>query len=615
MAARIEDYALIGDTRTGALVGPDGAADWLCLPDFDSTAVFTRLLGNEQHGSWRIGPAHANNTLPPVTSSRGYRGRTLVLDTEWHVPGHGTVRVTDLMPTGEDTPRLVRIVEGVTGRVQMRSTLHATVNYGQHTAAQRTIDGRTVFLVSTGALWLDTSADVAVGSGEFTVGEGESVTFTLTWQPGTTVAPQPPDAHDALLRTESYWHTWAAQSTYRGPYAEAVNRSALTLKALTHAPTGAPVAALTTSLPEKIGGIRNWDYRYTWLRDAAMTITALLCLGYLDEARAWRAWLLRVIAADLQNLQIMYGIRGERDLSETELGWLPGYEKSGPVRLGNGAATQLQLDVYGEVIDALYQAHLAGLEPDPEATRLMVGLVTQLERLWSVPDAGIWEVRGPARHFVHSKVMVWVAFDRVIKLILSGDADGPLERWCELRDTIWREVCEKGYDPVRNTFTQSYGSTELDASLLLIPQMGFLPPDDKRVIGTIEAIQRELSTPDGFIERYPTKGEDAGVDGLPGDEGAFLLCTFWMADDLAMIGRVDEARELFDKLLALRGELGLLAEEWDPRLRRQVGNYPQAFSHIGLTLVAVRRFSTPESLSLPAQRSTAPDLTAAPAPQ
>ncbi|MDN3260814.1 glycoside hydrolase family 15 protein [Streptomyces sp. CSDS2] len=613
MPHRIEDYALIGDRRTGALVGPDGSADWLCLPRFDAEAVFAGLLGDEQHGFWRIGPAHAVGVLPPLAGSRRYRGNSLILETEWHVPGHGTVRLTDLMPTGDGAPALIRIVEGVTGRVRMRSVLHATVNYGQHTATHRHTDGRTVFDVGNGALWLDTSVDSTVaGSGEFTLGEGDTVSFALTWQPDQAAAPTPPDARDALLRTETYWRRWAAQSTYRGPYTEAVTRSALTLKALIYAPTGAPVAALTTSLPETIGGIRNWDYRYKWLRDAAKTIIALVSLGYLDEARAWRAWLLRVIAADLENLQIMYGIGGERELGEAELDWLPGYEKSAPVRTGNGAATQFQLDVYGEVIEALYQAYLAGLEPDPDATRLMVGLVTQLEKRWRRPDEGIWEVRGPRRHFVHSKVMAWVAVDRTIKLIESGDADGPLERWRELRDTIHRDVCEKGYDPVRNTFTQSYGSKELDASLLLIPQVGFLPADDKRVIGTIEAIQRELSTPDGFLLRYPTEGEDAGVDGLPGDEGAFLLCTFWMVDDLALIGRGDEARQLFEKLLALRGDLGLLAEEWDPRLKRQVGNYPQAFSHIGLILAA-RRFSSPEPLSLPLQRTTEADLTVAPA--
>ncbi|MFI1794390.1 glycoside hydrolase family 15 protein [Streptomyces olivaceoviridis] len=612
MSHRIEDYALIGDMQTAALVSRDGSVDWLCLPRFDSPAVFAGILGDKQHGFWRIGPAHAEGTLPPVASSRRYRAHSLILDTEWHVPGHGTVRVTDLMPTGDDAPSLIRIVEGVTGRVRMRSVLHTTVNYGQYTAAHRQTGGRTVFSVSNGVLCLDTSADSTVaGSGEFTVGEGDTVTFALTWQSDESVAPVPPDARAALLRTEAYWQTWAARSTYQGPHEEAVTRSALTLKALTYAPTGAIVAAPTTSLPEAIGGVRNWDYRYTWLRDAAMTVVALVSLGYLDEARAWRTWLVRVIAEDLDSLQIMYGIAGERQLVETELDWLPGYENSAPVHIGNGAATQLQLDVYGEVLDALHQARMAGLEPDPQGTQLQLRLVAHLEQRWAEPDAGIWEVRGPRRHFVHSKVMAWVAVDRAIKLIESGDGDGPLERWKELRDDIHRDVCEKGYDKERNTFTQSYGSQELDASLLLIPQMGFLPPDDKRVIGTIEAIQRELSTPDGFILRYPTEGEDAGVDGLPGDEGAFLLCAFWMVEALAMIGRTDEARHLFDKLLGLRNDLGLLAEEWDPRSKRQVGNFPQAFSHVGLALAA-RRLMPQVTLSLPGQRSTEPGLTAVP---
>ncbi|GHA51765.1 glucoamylase [Streptomyces canarius] len=608
MPHRIEDYALIGNMQTGALVGPDGTTDWLCLPRFDSPAVFAGLLGTEQHGFWRIGPAHAEGTRPPTADRRRYRGKSLILESEWDVPGQGTVRVTDLMPNGDGAPQLVRIVEGLAGQVRTRSVLHATVHYGQGIAAQRARQGRAVFSATDGRLWLDTSPDVGAGAGgDFTIGEGDSVTFALTWQPGTAAAPMPPDARDALLRTEAYWQTWAAQSTYRGCYAEAVTRSALTLKALTYAPTGGIVAALTTSLPEDIGGVRNWDYRYSWLRDSAMTVIALVSLGYLDEARAWRKWLLRTIAGDLDGLQIMYGVTGERDLAEHQLDWLPGYENSGPVRIGNGAATQLQLDVYGEVIEALHQARLAGLEPDPEATELQLQFVAHLEKRWMYPDEGIWEVRGRRRHFVHSKIMAWVAVDRAIKLIECGDADGPLQRWRELRDTIQREVCEKGYDPERNTFTQSYGSQELDASLLLIPQMGFLPPDDKRVIGTIEAIQRELSTPDGFIQRYHTEGCGTGVDGLPGDEGAFLLCSFWMAEDLAMIGREDEARKLFEELLALRSDLGLLAEEWDARLQRQVGNYPQAFSHIGLILAALR-ILTHDPLPLPGQRSTESDL-------
>ncbi|MFB8243429.1 glycoside hydrolase family 15 protein, partial [Kitasatospora purpeofusca] len=390
-----------------------------------------------------------------------------------------------------------------------------------------------------------------------------------------------------------FWHEWVGQCTYQGPYREAVVRSLITLKGLTYAPTGGIVAAPTTSLPEDIGGERNWDYRYTWLRDAAITLSSLLRTGYRDEAKAWREWLLRAVAGDPENLQIMYGIAGERELTESALDWLPGYEGSQPVRVGNGAAGQLQLDVYGEVVEALHLAHMTGLVRNDHAHHLQLRLIEYLEDHWTEPDEGIWEVRGPRRHFVHSKVMAWVAVDRTIKLLEQTPEDAPaggqLERWRELRDTIHRDVCDKGYDPGRNTFTQYYGGKELDASLLLIPQVGFLPPDDKRVIGTIEAIQRELSTEDGFVLRYPTHDESGNnVDGLSGHEGAFLACSFWLADDLAMIGRVQEARELFDRLLSLRNDLGLLAEEWDPRLKRQVGNFPQAFSHVPLIDTALR---------------------------
>ncbi|WP_432089745.1 glycoside hydrolase family 15 protein [Streptomyces sp. bgisy095] len=591
MAGRIEDYALIGDMQTAALVCRDGSVDWLCLPRFDSHAIFAGLLGTEEHGFWRVAPAGPENADPAPADRRRYRGDSLVLESEWDTP-RGTVRVIDFMPPRDGAPQLVRIVEGVSGRVPMRSALRMRFSYGRIVPWVHKVGDRTVAVAGPDSVWLDTEAEThgedLTTYSEFTVGPGERVALTISWQPSHKEQPALPDPEGALEATTDFWREWVDHCTYHGPYREAVVRSLITLKALTYAPTGGIVAAPTTSLPEEIGGVRNWDYRYTWLRDAAITLSSMLRTGYREEARAWRDWLLRAVAGDPENLQIMYGIAGERELGEAELDWLPGYEGSTPVRVGNGAANQLQLDVYGEVTEALHLAHMTGLSRNDYASLLQLKLIEYLEKNWDQPDEGIWEVRGPRRHFVHSKVMAWVAVDRTIKLIESGDADGPLERWRELRDEIHRDVCEKGYDKERNTFTQSYGSKELDASLLLIPQMGFLPPDDKRVIGTIEAIQRELSTEDGFVLRYPTAGEEAGVDGLEGDEGAFLACSFWLADDLAMIGRVDEARTLFEKLLALRNDLGLLAEEWDPRLQRQVGNFPQAFSHVPLIDTALR---------------------------
>ncbi|MFF3318659.1 glycoside hydrolase family 15 protein [Streptomyces sp. NPDC003035] len=591
MAGRIEDYALIGDMQTAALVCRDGSVDWLCLPRFDSHAVFAGLLGTEEHGFWRVAPAVADGATPPHADRRRYRGDSLILESEWDTP-RGTVRVTDFMPPRDGAPQLIRIVEGVTGRVPMHSALRMRFSYGRVVPWVHKVGDRTVAVAGPDSVWLDTDIEThgkdLTTYSDFTVTAGERITFTISWQPSHKEPPALPDPEGSLEATVDFWREWVEHCTYHGPYREAVVRSLITLKALTYAPTGGIVAAPTTSLPEEIGGVRNWDYRYTWLRDAAITLSSMLRTGYREEARAWRDWLLRAVAGDPENLQIMYGIAGERELGEAELDWLPGYENSGPVRVGNGAANQLQLDVYGEVTEALHLAHMTGLSRNDYASLLQLKLIRYLETHWDQPDEGIWEVRGPRRHFVHSKVMAWVAVDRTIKLIESGDADGPLERWRELRDEIHRDVCEKGYDQERNTFTQSYGSKELDASLLLIPQMGFLPPDDKRVIGTIEAIQRELSTEDGFVLRYPTAGEEAGVDGLEGDEGAFLACSFWLADDLAMIGRVDEARKLFERLLALRNDLGLLAEEWDPRLQRQVGNFPQAFSHVPLIDTALR---------------------------
>ncbi|GAA2774921.1 MULTISPECIES: glycoside hydrolase family 15 protein [Kitasatospora] len=626
MAGRIEDYALIGDMQTAALVSNDGAVDWLCLPRFDSPAVFAGLLGTDEHGFWRIGPAEpvagpqpaaqgpvtdsGDVPVPPVTAAapalpcdrRRYRGDSLILEQEWDTQG-GSVRVIDFMPPRHllgtpDVPQMIRIVEGLKGKVRMRSAVRMRFSYGRivpwvHRVEQPDGGHRTVAVAGPDSVWLDGEAETygahLTTYADFTVDEGERIAFGLTWKASHEPAPAPPEAERELEATERFWRDWVGQCTYQGPYREAVVRSLITLKALTYAPTGGIVAAPTTSLPEDLGGERNWDYRYTWLRDAAITLSSLLRTGYREEARAWREWLLRAVAGDPENLQIMYGIAGERELTESTLDWLPGYENSLPVRIGNGAAGQLQLDVYGEVVEALHLAHMSGLARHDHAHHLQLKLIGYLEEHWRNPDEGIWEVRGPRRHFVHSKVMAWVAVDRTIKLLEQTPAEGPLERWKALRDEIHRDVCEKGYDPDRNTFTQYYGGKELDASLLLIPQVGFLPADDKRVIGTIEAIQRELSTPDGFVLRYPTHDESGqNVDGLSGHEGAFLACSFWLADNLAMIGRVGEARELFEKLLALRNDLGLLAEEWDPRAKRQVGNFPQAFSHVPLIDTALR---------------------------
>ncbi|MGW7020013.1 glycoside hydrolase family 15 protein [Streptomyces decoyicus] len=601
MAGLIEDYGLIGDTQTAALVGRNGSIDWACLPRFDSPAVFAGLLGTEEHGFWQIRPEHAGRTAQ--ADRRRYVGDSLVLESEWDTP-RGTVRVIDFMPPRDGAPQLIRIVEGVSGRVPMRSQLRMRFSYGWVVPWVHKVDDRTVAVAGPDSVWLDTAAETygkdLTTFSDFTVSPGERIAFTISWEPSHKPAPAVAEPEASLEATEEFWREWVEHCTYHGPYRDAVVRSLITLKALTYAPTGGIVAAPTTSLPECIGGVRNWDYRFTWLRDAAITLSSLLRTGYREEARAWREWLLRAVAGDPENLQIMYGIAGERELGENDLNWLPGYENSRPVRVGNGAAGQLQLDVYGEVTEALHLAHMTGLARNDYASLLQLKLIQWVEKHWDEPDEGIWEVRGPRRHFVHSKVMTWVAVDRTVKLIESGDVDGPLERWKDLRETIHRDVCEKGYDKERNTFTQSYGSQELDASLLLIPQMRFLPPDDKRVIGTIEAIQRELSTEDGFVLRYPTSGaDDLGVDGLEGEEGAFLACSFWLADDLAMIGRVDEARKLFEKLLSLRNDLGLLAEEWDPKAKRQVGNFPQAFSHVALVDAALRL----EALS--------PDLTVA----
>ncbi len=587
MAGRIEDYALIGDTQTAGLVCRDGSIDWLCFPRFDSPACFAALLGTEENGHWRIAPATGG-----MASRRRYRGHSLILETEWETVG-GAVRVIDFMPPRDQAPDIVRVVEGLSGAVPMRSELRLRFDYGRAVPWVRKVDGQIAAIAGPDSVYLRADVESRRGEGsssvaEFTVRAGDRVRFVLTWHPSHQPPPRPVDPDLALEETETYWGRWTASCRYRPSWEwrEAVLCSLVTLKGLTYSPTGGIVAAPTTSLPEDIGGVRNWDYRYCWLRDATLTLSALLRSGYVEEAKAWREWLLRAIAGKPESLQIMYGLAGERRLAEQELEWLPGYEGSRPVRIGNAAVTQFQLDVYGEVLDALHLGRRVGLHASWEAWSLQRELLEYLESCWDRPDEGIWEVRGPRRHFVHSKVMAWVAADRMVRAVEEFGRSGDPARWRDLRERIHREVCERGYDAERNTFTQYYGSRELDAALLLIPQVGFLPPDDKRVIGTVEAIQRELSH-DGFIRRYATPGSAwENIDGIPGDEGAFLACTFWLADDLALMGRVHEARELFERLLDLRNDVGLLAEQWDPDLGRQVGNFPQAFSHVALVNTA-----------------------------
>jgi GH15 family glucan-1,4-alpha-glucosidase len=591
---RIEDYAVVGDEQTAALVGKDGSVDWLCLPRFDSAACFARLLGDEENGHWRIAPKDAKG---PCTR-RAYRPGTLVLDTEWETD-EGTVRVTDLMPQRDRAPDLVRVVEGLSGRVTLHGTLRLRFDYGSIVPWMRRSDGVRVAVAGPDSVWLRSEPAVHTWGkdfgthSEFTVGEGEKVAFVLTWHPSHEPRPPLVDPHEALRASVADWQAWADRCRYRGPHRDAVVRSLITLKALTYAPTGGIVAAATTSLPERLGGVRNWDYRYCWLRDSTLTLNALLAAGYHEEAAAWRDWLLRAVAGDPADLQIMYGLAGERRLPEFELPWLAGFAGSKPVRIGNEAVNQLQLDVYGEVMDSLALARRSGLSVKPHMWAIQCAMVDFLRTAWQQPDEGLWEVRGGRRPFVHSKVMVWVAADRAVRALeeypdLPGDPDG----WRTMRDEVHREVCEKGYDPERNTFTQYYGSRELDASLLLIPRVGFLPPDDPRVIGTIDAIRDELDH-HGFVRRY--SAHKTGVDGLPGSEGSFLVCSFWLADALHMTGRTKEARELFERVAGLANDVGLLAEEYDPVTGRQLGNFPQAFSHIGLVNTALALFGGDEA--------------------
>lgn len=579
---RIEDYALIGDCQTAALVGLNGSIDWLCLPRFDSGACFAALLGTRDNGRWLLAPR-----VEVASVRRRYRDDTLVLETEFET-ADGVVAVIDFMPSRDQDPNLVRIVEGRKGKVRMRSELIIRFDYGSIVPWVRRNDCGISAIAGPDAVTLLTPVPLRGENlstvSEFTVEAGEHVPFSMSWHPSARTGNHILDARGALQDCESWWRDWAKHCTYQGPYREAVLRSLITLKALTFEPTGGIVAAPTTSLPEKLGGMRNWDYRFCWLRDATLSLLALLNCGYTEEAGAWRRWLLRAVAGDPSKTQIMYGLGGERRLSEWEVPWLAGYEGSKPVRVGNGAHDQRQLDVYGEVADALFQARKAGLAPHEDGWRVMRKLLEWLGENWREPDEGIWEVRGPRQQFVHSKVLAWVAFDRAVKAVEQFQRDGPgLEEWKAIRDEIHREVCDKGFDPKRNTFTQYYGSTALDASTLVIPLVGFLPADDSRVVGTTKAIGRDLKR-DGFIARYDTAETD---DGLPPGEGAFLPCTFWYADNLALQGRHDEAIDVFERLLALRNDVGLLSEEYDPVAGRLVGNFPQAFSHIGLITTAL----------------------------
>ena len=602
MPLRLEDYALIGDTQSAALVGLDGSIDWLCLPRFDSHACFAALLGDESHGRWRIAPVEA-----PRRTSRRYRGRSLVLETDF-TTSTGTVRVIDCMPLRQRNPDVVRVIEGIDGEVQMQMDLVIRFDYGSIVPWVRRVDGvlRAIGGPDALSLWspVETHGVDLRTRSEFSVKAGERLPFLLAWHPSHETAA-PIDALAAVDDTCRWWEDWCKACSYDGEWRDQVLRSLITLKALTYAPTGGIVAAPTTSLPEEIGGVRNWDYRFCWLRDATFTLYAFLVGGYTEEAVAWRNWLLRAVAGDPADLQIMYGAAGERRLSEFELPWLPGYEGSAPVRVGNAAALQLQLDVYGELMDAMYVALRAGVEPDPAAWALERQLVGFLEKLWEEPDEGIWEVRGPRRHFTHSKVMAWVAFDRAIKIAEEFGHEGPLEQWRDIRARIHAQVCDRGFDAEAGTFTQYYGSRELDASLLMLPLVGFLPADDPRMVGTVAAIERDLLR-DGFLLRYRTEETLQHVDGLPPGEGAFLPCTFWLADNYALQGRHDEARRIFERLAALANDLGLLSEEYHHVHKRLVGNFPQAFTHVSLVNTArnLSRGSSGPAADRPGRAST-----------
>jgi GH15 family glucan-1,4-alpha-glucosidase len=588
MALPIEQYALIGDCHTAALIGSNGSIDWLCFPRFDSGACFAALLGGPEHGHWLLTPS-----AKVLAVSRRYREGSVILETEFQT-AQGRVRIIDWMPISDRRWDMVRIVEGLSGTVDMSLELVVRFDYGSIVPWVRRIDE--TLLMTAGPDTLELRSSVATKGedmktvSEFSVAAGQRESFVLHYRPSHLAMLPPIDPEQSLKETETFWRGWSERCIYRGRWQEAVLRSLLTLKALTYRPTGGIVAAPTTSLPEQIGGVRNWDYRFCWLRDATFTLNAMLLAGYMEEATAWRDWLLRAIAGSPDDLQILYSVTGARRLDEAELPWLPGYGNSAPVRVGNAAAKQFQLDVYGEVMDTLHLARVSHMEPSEHAWRVQIALLEFLASHWSLPDEGLWEVRGPPRHFTHSKVMAWVAFDRAIKDAESDGLEGPVASWREIRAAIHAEVCDKGFDVKSNAFMQSYESDHLDASLLLIPQVGFLPADDPRVLGTIAAIESRLLV-DGLVLRYSTQ---TNVDALPPGEGAFLPCSFWLADAYALTGRRTEAEAMFERLLAMGNEVGLFAEEYDPRARRMLGNFPQALTHMALVNSA-RLLSIPEN--------------------
>jgi GH15 family glucan-1,4-alpha-glucosidase len=577
MALRIEDYALIGDCKTAALIGRDGSIDWLCWPRFDSAACFAALLGNADHGRWRIAPREST-----LGATRRYRPGTLVLETEFQTET-GSAVVVDFMPPG-DGAHLVRIVVGRSGRVAFQTELVIRFDYGAAVPwVNRFDDGSINAIAGPERLLLRTPVALHGEDlrtvGEFAVEAGQSVPFVLSY--GASFQDRPPaiDPFDTLARSEAVWRQWSDRCPDVGSWTETVKRSLITLKALTYAPTGGIVAAATTSLPERLGGVRNWDYRFCWLRDATFTLLAFMKLGYYEEAQAWRDWLVRAVAGSPSQVQIMYGVGGERWLPELTVPWLPGYENSAPVRIGNAASQQLQLDVFGEIADAMFQALKAGMAPSERGHAVRPVVLDYLATAWRQPDEGIWEVRGGRQHFVHSKVMAWVAFDRAANELEAQAFQESGRRWREIADEIHAEVCERGFDRDLNSFVQAYGSKRLDASLLLIPMVGFLPSEDPRVRGTLRAIEGRLLVGDEFVLRYET---EYGGDGLPPGEGAFLPCSFWLVDNYILQGRFAEARKLFNRLLARCNDVGLLAEELDPLTGRMLGNFPQAYSHVGL---------------------------------